>query len=210
MDQSCHQRIFHLQKQFPQFLLSTKNTEVCTFEKTKKRPIFLREHIERLYKPAQKVRLLIGSDLLVRMQSEQTFLQSDLEILQEKAEIWVVARHKTDVAEQVNQLNQKRKITLQWQSLNWGQTTPKTQLLQFLSSTAIRQLAIDGASLEGCLPPFTAKQVAMSAALWQESETQKKQQSFSELSQQILQKNLSNQNIIRILRKKRQTDISSC
>ena len=183
------------------FLISNfppENAKICTSEFDENRPIFLREHIEKYRADHQKIKVLMGSDLLKRMQKCQTFLQHDLEVMQSQAEFWIVSRSHESIMHQMNELSLKRNIKLSWQELNVSEFLNEGSDLFQLSSTVIRQLAVEGVNLEMCLPASIAQSVSQQAHVWQESILQQLHQNYYSLQKRIddhiqaIQQTLSN------------------
>ncbi len=192
---SCEKRLEWLQKsleahhelqhRFDNFQLSLKNTKIDKSEFYENRPVFLQEHIERYSQANQKIKVLIGSDLLKRMQKCQIFLQQNLEVMQSQAEFWIVSRGQDNIAGQMEELERQRHVKFSWQELCFNNFPNGLSGVLQLSSTTIRQLAVEGVSLKMCLPASIVQSVAQQSHVWQEDVLYQLKQGYDALQQQI-------------------------
>jgi nicotinic acid mononucleotide adenylyltransferase len=94
-----------------EFKLTNNNSAVSRRELSYERPLRLAEHI-RTFSSGEKVRVIFGADLLERMLNPQIFTNEDLAEISRGCHLLLAPRNDVEIENVLNQLKQKRGITL--------------------------------------------------------------------------------------------------
>ena len=139
--------------------LNPKHSGISTAEFEYDRPYRLAEHVLRLHEqcPECPVSLIIGADLVERMQDERIFSSEDLGVLASKARFLIVPRGAVMLEEALATTEKLRNVTLATELLNLDQLPKPLHLLLHLSSTLIRRAVQAGHSLERFVPQGAAQ-----------------------------------------------------
>lgn len=134
--------------------LQPENCGISTAEFQYDRPYRLAEHVLRLHEEGSErpVSLIIGADLVERMQDERIFSSEDLAVLASKARFLIVPRGSVELEEALTATERLRGVTLLAERLNLDQLPKPLHLLLRLSSTLIRRAVQAGHSLERFVP----------------------------------------------------------
>ena len=139
--------------------LIPENAGISTAEFEYDRPYRLAEHVLRLHEehPERPVALIIGADLVERMQDEPIFSSEDLEVLATRARFLIVPRGAIVLEKALAATEKLRGVTLAAELLNLDQLPKPLHLLLRLSSTLIRRAVQAGHSLERFVPQGAAQ-----------------------------------------------------
>lgn len=139
--------------------LNPERSGISTAEFECDRPYRLAEHVLRLHEkhPERPVPLIIGADLVERMQDECIFSSEDLRVLATKARFLIVPREAVMLEEALATTEALRGVMLATELLNLDQLPKPLHLLLQLSSTLIRRAVQAGHSLERFVPQGAAQ-----------------------------------------------------
>ena len=139
--------------------LNPERSGISTAEFECDRPYRLAEHVLRLHEkhPERPVPLIIGADLVERMQDECIFSSEDLRVLATKARFLIVPREAVMLEEALATTEARRGVMLATELLNLDQLPKPLHLLLHLSSTLIRRAVQAGHSLERFVPQGAAQ-----------------------------------------------------
>ena len=173
-----------MDKQSP-LMLKGEAWEISTAEFRWERPVRLAEHVMRLKEGKgfehhrgnskespekqtdDRVSMLIGTDLLIRMLDGKIFSDEDLEAIEEGALLLVVPRGKENLPELVQSLKEQRGVVLRVGVLDPEWLPQPLRVLLNLSSTVIRRSVQAGQSLLGFMPE-SASDMIQSRGLYQD------------------------------------------
>ena len=173
-----------MDKQSP-LMLKGEAWEISTAEFRWERPVRLAEHVMRLKegkgfehhrgKSAEsaekqtddRISMLIGTDLLIRMLDGKIFSDEDLEAIEEGALLLVVPRGKENLPELVQSLKEQRGVVLRVGVLDPEWLPQPLRVLLNLSSTVIRRSVQAGQSLLGFMPE-SASDMIQNRGLYQD------------------------------------------
>jgi len=121
------------------------------------RPYLLRDHIQWIQITKEKdsttkILILIGSDLLMRMQNSQIFSNEDLDVLAKECHLYVVPRSGIAVDSAFDAIHKKRHVLLSGNEIRLKTLPPSLSLFLDLSSTLIRKSIQAKHSLHFFLP----------------------------------------------------------
>ena len=138
--------------------LENNNSAVSCRELSYDRPYRLAEHI-RTFSEGDKVRMILGADLLERMLNPQIFTNEDLAEISRNSHLLLVPRNDIDIENIFKQLSQKRRITLSVTLIKIDFFPQSLQKFFLLSSTLIRRAAQGRNELMAFLPATSAQKV---------------------------------------------------
>ena len=139
--------------------LSNNNSAVSRRELSYDRPHRLLEHI-RTFSTGDKVRMILGADLLERMLNPKIFTNEDLAEISCNSHLLVAARNDVDIENVLKLLMQKRGITLKVTLIKKEFFPQNLQRFFLISSTLIRRAAQAEHELMAFLPATSAQQVS--------------------------------------------------
>jgi len=139
--------------------LANNNSAVSRRELSYDRPHRLAEHI-RTFSAGDKVRMILGADLLERMLNPQIFTNEDLAEISCKSHLLLAPRNDVDIENVLKQLCQKRGITLSVTLINTESFPQNLQRIFLISSTLIRRAAQAGHELNAFLPATATRQIS--------------------------------------------------
>lgn len=151
------------QEEFPLFL-NLKRGQVSNVEFQLDRPVPLRDHVRALLQSsatpeADRVRLIIGGDLIDRMENPNIFSDSDLQVLSQQVEFFTAPREGHAIATTLKKLDQVRGFRLFASDIDLSPFPKRLQPFFQLSSTAIRHAAQSRHGLNCFLPTSAANQI---------------------------------------------------
>ena len=138
--------------------LKNNNSAVSRRELSYDRPNRLADHI-RNFSVGDKVRMILGADLLERMLNPQIFTNEDLTEISCNSHLLLAPRSDVDIKNILKQLSQKRGITLSVTLIKTDLLPQNLQRFFLISSTLIRRAAEAGNKLIAFLPANSAQQV---------------------------------------------------
>ena len=141
-----------------EFKLTNNNSAVSRRELSYERPLRLAEHI-RTFSSGEKVRVIFGADLLERMLNPQIFTNEDLAEISRGCHLLLAPRNDVEIENVLNQLKQKRGITLSVTLIKTEFFPQNLQRFFLISSTLIRRAAQAGHELKAFLPATAAQQL---------------------------------------------------
>ena len=139
--------------------LANNNSAVSRRELSYDRPHRLAEHIRTFY-AGDKVRMILGADLLERMLNPQIFTNEDLTEISYNSHLLLAPRNDVDIENVLKQLSEKRGITLSVTLIKTEFFPQNLQRFFLISSTLIRRAAQAGHELKAFLPATSSQHVS--------------------------------------------------
>ena len=139
--------------------LANNNSAVSRKELSYDRPHRLAEHILTFF-AGDKVRIILGADLLERMLNPQIFTNEDLFVISCKSHLLIVSRNNIDIENVLKKLSQKRGIILRVTLIKAEFVLENLQNFFLISSTLIRRAAQAGHELKAFLPETSGQQLS--------------------------------------------------
>ncbi|MGK5091997.1 CinA family protein [Deltaproteobacteria bacterium TL4] len=137
--------------------------EISTIEFDQDLAFRLSDHLRFIRKQShfsshsQAIKIIVGADLLNRINNPNIFSDMDLEELQSSGEFLALPRDHYDIDQELLQIQKGRKTTLQYDKLDAELLPESLRIFLKLSSTQLRCTVQAGHSLKCYLPTSTAE-----------------------------------------------------
>ena len=138
--------------------LRKSNSAISHRELAINRPLRLAEHIKS-FSGSEKVRMIVGADLLERMLNPQIFTDLDLVEIERSCHLLLAPRNEVEIVTILQHLMKKRGVNLSATLIKTERFTKNLQRFFLISSTIIRRAAKAGHDLTTFLPSTAALQL---------------------------------------------------